>query len=112
MKTNDRIINYLNKNKINIKEILVNNNLYYNFGSLFFEFESEDYSFIRNNKKLCSSYKYELSKIFRELHQLNIQVITFKGIVLSDLLYDNFGERFLNDIDIYQVFHHNFQQIF
>lgn len=99
---NDELITYISKkdNKQK-KDILVSNSLFDKFGNIFFEFEKEDYDEINNNKKLSLVYKYELVKICNLFLQNQIDFFTFKGVVLSFLLYDSVIGRVSNDIDIY-----------
>lgn len=102
MGINDELITYISrKNDKQKKDILVSNNLFDKFGNVFLKLEKEDYDEINNNRKLSLVYKYELVKICNLFVQNQIEFFTFKGVILSFLLYDSVIGRVSNDIDIY-----------
>ena len=99
---NDELITYISrKNDEQKKDILVSNNLFDKFGNVFLKLEKEDYDEINNNRKLSLVYKYELVKICNLFVRNQIDFFTFKGVILSFLLYDSVIGRVSNDIDIY-----------
>lgn len=53
------------------------------------------------NKANVISLQNELIKICHEFDEQKIKYITFKGVVLSNRLYDNAYMRFFSDIDIF-----------
>ena len=102
MGINDELITYISrKNDEQKKDILVSNNLFDKFGNVFLKLEKEDYDEINNNRKLSLVYKYELVKICNLFVRNQIDFFTFKGVILSFLLYDSVIGRVSNDIDIY-----------
>lgn len=53
------------------------------------------------NKANVIALQNELIRICKIFDRENIEYITFKGVVLSNILYDNIYTRFFRDVDIY-----------
>ena len=104
MKCDTNIINYLNNNYTNfqILNILNENMLYYKFAGQFIECNKED-----KEKKLIINRVMNFlnldisSNIFSDMENMNIEYIAFKGIILSQLLYNNPSERTWGDVDFF-----------
>lgn len=102
MKCDDYIVEYLKNNFSNdeILNVLNKNTLYFHFADKFTD---------KNNikKRLSLNRLFNIfnmavaCNIFSDIEEMNIEYITFKGFVLSQLLYDRPFERAWGDIDFY-----------
>lgn len=102
MKSNDNLIKYLNKNftPCDIPDLLKKNSLYFKFADQFADKRTEEKGMMLN-RVLNSVNMAVACNIFSDLKEMNIEYISFKGFVLSQLLYANPNERAWGDIDFW-----------
>lgn len=100
MKSNDNLIKYLNENfpPCDIPDLLKKNSLYFKFADQFADKRTEEKGMMLN-RVLNSVNMAVACNIFSDLNEMNIEYISFKGFVLSQLLYSNPNERAWGDID-------------
>lgn len=104
METNNYIVNYLKSNyhKNNINQVLQQNSLQYILSDYFVAemYDNNRIELLLNESALIqhSHILMDLCKIFENN---KIKYITFKGILLSNLLYEIPYYRIVGDIDIY-----------
>ncbi len=102
MKSNDNLIKYLNENfpPCDIPDLLKKNSLYFKFADQFADKRTEEKGMMLN-RVLNSVNMAVACNIFSDLNEMNIEYISFKGFVLSQLLYANLNERAWGDIDFW-----------
>lgn len=102
MKSNDDIIRYLNNNfsTCEILGILRKNTLYFKFADKFVSEKVEEKK-MRLTQLLSRVQIDAACKIFSDMEKMNIGYISFKGFVLSQLLYDSPIERVCGDFDFW-----------
>lgn len=104
MKSNENIIKYLNDNysTYEILDLLKKNSLYYKLADEFVALKSEDKEKNLTMNRLFNSLNMIVAyDIFSGIKKMNIEYISFKGFVLSQLLYDSPNERAWGDVDFY-----------
>ena len=102
MKCDDYIVEYLKNNfsTDEILDILNKNTLYFNFADKFADKDNIKQRLSLN--RLFNIFNMAVAcNVFSDIEKMDIEYITFKGFVLSQLLYGRPDERAWGDIDFY-----------
>lgn len=95
------LVNYLNKRYgMDAINVLAENALYYILGDKFFTFDRNDMMTKQKRKIIMMMNQNTLLEISDMFHDNNINYIGFKGVILSNLLYNNSTSRNAGDIDV------------
>lgn len=106
------LIDYLNKKYGNdAVNVLSENALYYILGDKYVEFDEADNSSLRTRKAIMMLNQNTLLKISEFFYDNKIDYISFKGVILSNRLYQNSTSRNAGDIDIF-VSERDFEQAY
>lgn len=102
MDINNMLIDYLNKKygkeAINV---ISKNSLYYILGDKYVEFDDADISSIKRRRAIMMLNQNTLLNISDVFCNNEIDYISFKGVILSNYLYNNSISRNAGDIDIF-----------
>lgn len=104
MKCDDYIVEYLKNNfsTDEILDVLNKNTLYFNFADKFADKDNIKQRLSLN--RLFNIFNMAVAcNVFSDIEKMDIEYITFKGFVLSQLLYGRPDERAWGDIDFYVV---------
>lgn len=91
--------------------VLSENALYYIIGDKYITFDKTDIFTLNRRKAIMMLNQNILLKICDLFHSNNIDYISFKGVILSNLLYKNSFSRNAGDIDIF-VSESNFERAY
>ena len=96
------LIDYLNKKYgEDALSVISQNALYYILGDKYVEFDNSDITSIKRRRAIMALNQNALLKITEWFYSNEINYINFKGVVLSNRLYNNSTSRNAGDIDIF-----------